>query len=367
MTYQILVINPGSTSTKIALYEDDKELLSQVVEHSAAELAPYPRLADQFVMRKQLVLSALGANHFDPAQLSAVMGRGGMIPGLASGGYIVNQAMIDCLTGDSIQSHASNLGAMIAYAIAQPLNIPAYIYDAVTSAELSDMMRVTGFTQIIRQSFCHALNSRATARKYAINQGKCYEDMNFIVAHLGGGISLSAISVGKIIDSISDDNGPFSPERSGGAPLLDVIELCYSGKYTHADMKKMIRGEGGMKAHLGTSDCKEIEARVDNGDAHAALVFEALGYQVAKGIGLLSTVLSGHIDAIILTGGLARSELLTNMIISRVEFIAPVAVMPGENEMEALALGALRILRGEEAAKQFTSEGFALKGLGTRG
>lgn len=351
--YYILSVNPGSSTTKIALYEDERMLFFENIEHTREELSIFKLIPDQLEYRKGLVLKTLKDKGYRLEQLSAVVGRGGLIPALKAGGYKVNAKMEEVLKSDSISPHAANLGGLIAGAIAKPLKIPAYIYDAVTSGELSEIAKITGIPDIVRQSMCHALNSRAMARKYAQSLGKKYEDMNFIVAHLGAGISVSAHKCGHIIDSVADDDGPFSPERSGSIPLMDAIELCYSGKYTKAEMKEMVRGKGGMYAYLGTSDCRVIEQRIKDGDQKAKLLFEAQAYQIAKAIGILSITLYGKVDFIILTGGVANSKLLTSMIEPYVKFIAPVVVLPGENEMEALANAGLRLLRGEETAKEY--------------
>lgn len=351
--YYILSVNPGSSTTKIALYEDENMVFSENIGHTREELSPFKLIPDQLDYRKELVLKTVKDKGYKLEQLSAIVGRGGLIPNLKAGGYRVTPKMEQILRSDSISPHAANLGGLIASAIGKPLNIPAYIYDAVTSGELSDIAKITGIPEIVRQSMCHALNSRAMARKYAESLGKKYEKMNFIVAHLGGGVSVSAHKEGHIIDSVADDDGPFSPERSGSIPLMDAIELCYSGKYTKAEMKERVRGKGGMYAYLGTSDCKVVEDRIKDGDLLAKLIFEALAYQVSKGIGLLSITLYGKIDCIILTGGAANSKLLTSLIEPYVKFIAPVVVLPGENEMEALANAGLRLLRGEETAKEY--------------
>jgi butyrate kinase len=255
--------------------------------------------------------------------------------------------------GDKVVDHASNLGALIAASIADPLGIPAYIYDAVSADEFCDLARVTGFPEYSRRNFSHVLNTKAMGRKYAKEKGGAYSDFNLIIAHLGGGISISAHKKGRIIDSISDDGGPFSPERSGSVPLNFIVELCYSGKYTKGEVLRKIRGGGGLKAHLDTADCRQIEERIAAGDEHAKLVYEAMGYQIAKGIGTICPVFDGPIDAIILTGGVAFSKMITDMVKEKVSFIAPVAVYPGENEMESLTLGALRILREEEVAREY--------------
>ena len=352
--HRILSVNPGSTSTKIALYEDEKPVFIQNIEHTREELAPFTRIPDQLEYRKQLVLDTLESNGYQLEQLSAIVGRGGLVPNLKTGGYRVNDQLAAVLSGEEISPHASNLGGLIAKSLADPLGLPAYIYDAVTSGELNEVARITGIPGVVRQSMCHALNSRAMARKYAVAMGKKYEDMRILVAHLGGGTSVSAHENGKIIDSIGDDDGQFSPERSGSVPLLSVIDMCYSGLYTKEEMVQKIRGKGGMFAHLGTSDCRIIEQRIQEGDEKAKVVFEAQAYQIAKGIGLLSITLKGQVDVIILTGGVAHSRLLTSLVEKYVSFIAPVVVMPGENEMEALANAGLRLLRGEETAREYT-------------
>lgn len=353
MEYKILAVNPGSTSTKFALYEDARQVYCGTIEHSDEALAGFGQVTEQLEMRKGLLLSRLKAEGLSLAGLSAVVGRGGMLPSLHAGGYLVNEAMKRRILGGPIIDHASNLGALIADAIAAPLNIPAYIYDAVSADELYDIARITGFPEVIRQSYAHVLNTKAMGRKAAAACGRRYEDMNFITAHLGGGISICAQEKGRIVDVITDDAGPFAPERGGSIPLTYVIDMCYSGLYDKKTLARKLRGAGGLKAHLGTHDCREVERRIAAGDQKAKAVYEAMAYQVAKGIGELAPTLSGRIDAVILTGGVAYSEMLTGWIRERVEFLAPVMVMPGEDEMEPLALGALRILRGEEPASVY--------------
>lgn len=348
MSYFILVLNPGSTSTKAAVYEDEQPRISRSMEHSNQDLSPYPTLNDQLDYRVALVRSWLAQEKFDLTTLNAVVGRGGIVPNLVAGGYQVNDALTDCLLHHTVFDHASNLGGLMARAFADPLHIPAYIYDAVTSDELLPEARVTGFREVTRTSFCHVLNARATAHKYAQAMGRSYEDMNLVVAHLGGGISISAHSHGRIIDSVADDAGPFSPDRAGSLNMLYVVDMCYSGKYTKSDMLKKLRGEGGMSALLGTHDCREVERRIAQGDERAALVYQAQALQIAKGVGTMLACFTELIDAVILTGGLANSKLLTGKVIEYLHNLCRVVVIPGENEMEALALGALRILRGEE-------------------
>jgi len=357
MGYRQLIINPGSTSTKLALYEDREKLVQENIPHDARQLQQFQRIVDQIPFRTAVIRSFMERNQIREDGLSAVVARGGLLPGLKTGGYLVNEALCEALADNKLsQPHPSNIGAMLAKALADPLGIPAYIYDAVTSSELPLIARITGTTDILRQSYCHALNSRATAIRYAEEQGIPYEQLRLIVVHMGGGISLSAHIGGKIVDSIGDDEGPFSPERGGSLPTFELIQMCYSGKYTLEEMQRKLRGTGGMYAHLGTSDCRKIEDRIRQGDTHTELIFQAQAYQIAKGIGELSAVLRGKCDAIILTGGLAHSEMLTKLIAEYIWFVAPIVRMPGENEMEALALGGLRILSGQENAHTYRRE-----------
>lgn len=346
--YFILTINPGSTSTKIGVFENEKELFSSSVEHQSAFLETFQTVNDQFKFRKSTVLEILETHHFDCRKLSAVVGRGGLLPPIKSGGYTVNDAMKTIILEGNLSEHAANLGALLADAIARPLGVPAFIYDGVSSDEMDDIARITGFPEIQRQSFCHVLNSKAMGREYAREMGKNYNEMNFLIAHLGSGISISAHHKGRIIDVISDDTGPFSPERSGSIPLFALVDLIYSNHYEKKELLKKIRGMGGLKGHLGTGDIRAIEKRILDGDTRAKQIYEAQAYQIAKGIGEIAVVLKGEIDGIILTGGMAYSEKLTNMIQDYIAFIAPVKCLPGENELEALALGGLRLLKGEE-------------------
>ncbi len=353
MNYKILAINPGSTSTKVALYENENRIFSECIEHTKEELNSYDEILDQMGFRTRAVYSILAKQKVGLSELSAVAGRGGLLPNMLGGGYLVTETMIDAIYNDEASPHASNLGALLASEIAMPLGINAYIYDAVTADEFPDIAAITGMPDVRRRSMCHVLNMKATARKAAAKHGRKYEDMRLIVAHLGGGISIGIHEDGKIIDAIGDDAGPFAPERSGSVPLFYVIEMCFSGKYNKKEMARKVRGQGGLKAHFGTSDCREIEKIIMEGNEQAKLVYEAMAYQIAKGIGEMAPVLRGEIDYIILTGGLAYSKMLTNMIAERVNFIAPIEVIPGEDEMEALTLGVLRILRGDETAREY--------------
>lgn len=354
MVYKILAINPGSTSTKIALYENEQEILVKTLDHPAEEIDKFEKVVDQFQMRKDVVLAFLNDNGFDVNKLDAVVGRGGMLPPVKSGAYRVNDLMVDRLKNRPLVEHASNLGALIAHEIASSIGKDAYIYDSVKVDELTPEARISGMPLLPRTSTSHVLNSRAMAIKTAKKMGKNYTEMNFVVAHIGGGVSLSVYEKGRLTDIISDDEGPFSPERSGRVNLRPFMEMCFSGKYDKKTVGKMISGNGGLKGYLGTTDAREVEKMIHEGNDEAALVYRAMAYQIAKGIGELSTVLKGNVDAIILTGGIAYSKMMTDMIRERVEFIAPVEIMAGENEMESLALGALRVLRNEEQAREYT-------------
>ncbi|WP_019229455.1 butyrate kinase [Sedimentibacter sp. B4] len=352
--YKILAINPGSTTTKIALYENEQEILVKTLDHPAEEMEKFEKVVDQFQMRKDVVLLFLKDNGFDVNKLDAVVGRGGMLPPVKSGAYRVDDLMVDRLKNRPVVEHASNLGALIAHEIASSVGKEAYIYDSVKVDELIPEARISGMPALPRTSTSHVLNSRAMAIKTAKNMGKNYTEMNFVVAHMGGGVSLSVYEKGRLSDIISDDEGPFSPERSGRVNLRPFMDMCFSGKYDKKTVGKMISGNGGLKGYLGTTDAREVEKMIHEGNDEANLVYRAMAYQIAKGIGELSTVLKGNVDAIILTGGIAYSKMMTDMIKERVEFIAPVEIMAGENEMESLALGTLRVLRNEEQAKEYT-------------
>lgn len=349
--YQILAINPGSTSTKIAIYEDTKEIFKKNIEHTNDELEKYKNIAEQYEMRYKAIMDFLEENGFDVWNLSAVVGRGGLLPPVKSGAYRVNESMVNRLRFRPVVEHASNLGAIISNEIANKVGIPAFIYDSVAVDELEDIARISGLVDIERKSFSHALNMRAVAIKTAGEMEKNYKDMNFIVAHLGGGISVSVHSKGKMIDIVSDDEGPFSPERSGRLPGKDLMNMCYENDKN--TMKKKLRGKGGLISYLGTNSALVVEEKIKSGDDYAKLIYEAMAYQIAKGIGELAVVVDGAVDRIIITGGIAHSSMMTGWIKKRVEFIAPVVIVPGENELESLAMGALRVLKGEETAREY--------------
>jgi butyrate kinase len=373
--YRILTINPGSTSTKVALFEDERPLFVEAIYHSAEEIAAFPRIADQYAFRRDAVLSLLGEQEIRLDSLDAVVGRGGLLRPIPSGTYRVNERMLDELRPESDEGlrhpqereHASNLGAIIADEIARRVGIPAFIVDPVCVDEFDAIARVSGLPEIERRSLSHALNLKAAARRAAAELGKRYDEaasltgVNLVVAHLGGGISVTAHRRGRMVDvnQALDGTGPFAPERAGGLPVGDVVRMAYSVPphdevhYTYEEMIKRISGRGGLVAHLGTNDARQVERRIEEGDEHARLIYEAMAYQIAKEIGLMATVLKGDVDAIILTGGLAHSEMLVNWIVERVEWIAPVMIYPGEDEMLAMAQGALRVLRGEEEARDY--------------
>lgn len=351
--YKLLTINPGSTSTKIAVYEDERQIFSHTFEHDVKELEQFVSLNDQIPYRTELILEFLKNEGYYPSVFDGIVARGGMLPPIETGGYVINDAMKDCLMYRPAMQHASNLGALIADKIASPFKIPAWIYDAVVSDELPPEAKITGFPEIERQSFSHVLNARAMARKAAEQSGKKYEDCNYIVVHMGGGVSVAAHAKGRMIDSVSDDAGPFSPDRSGSVNLMYLVDLCFDSGLDKKTIMKKIRGAGGMKAHLGTHDLREVEKRIIEGDEKAKLVFDAMALQIAKGAGCMMGVFEEPIDGVILTGGLANSKSLVAAITKRLEHLLPIIVLPGENEMESLALGGLRILRGEEQAKTF--------------
>lgn len=354
MSYKILAINPGSTSTKLALYREEEKVLDHTLEHPAEDLKKFGKVIDQYEYRKEVIEEFLHKKGVDLKELSAIVGRGGMLPPVEAGAYWVNEKMLHCLRNNPVVEHASNLGAIIAYEIGKPYKIPCFVYDSVTVDQLEDVARITGIPEVKRISFNHVLNSRATAMKLAKKLGKKYEDVNIIVTHIGGGISVSAHKTGRIIDMLADDEGPFAPERAGRIPGKELINICFSGKYNKREVIGKMRGNAGLKAHLGTHDAREIEKMIEEGNNEARVVYEAMAYQIAKGIGEMATVLKGKVDAIILTGGIAYSKMMTDMIKERVEFISPVEIIPGENEMEALAFGALRVLKGQEKAKKYS-------------
>lgn len=353
--YKLLIINPGSTSTKIGVYEDENQILEENLKHSAEEIAKYNTIYDQFPFRKEVILNVLKEKNIDIKTLSAVVGRGGLLKPIVSGTYAINEKMLEDLKIGVQGQHASNLGGIIANEIAKELNIPAFIVDPVTVDEMQETARISGIPEVRRRSIFHALNQKAVAKRYAKEKGVKYEDLNLIVTHMGGGTSVGAHCKGKVIDvnNALTGEGPFSPERSGGVPIGDLIDIAYSGKVTYEEMKKKINGKGGAVAYSGTNDFKVVADKADAGDKDSKLIYDAYIYQIAKEIGQDAAVLSGKVDAILLTGGIAYNKGITGKIAERVSFIAPVVVYPGEDELLALTQGALRVLKGEEKAKEY--------------
>ncbi len=384
---KILVINPGSTSTKMAVYYDEKPILLRNITHSAEELAPFDAITEQQDFRRQLVIDELRQSDI-PLDFDAVIGRGGLVKPISGGVYEINQQMIDdTLHGCVMHNHACNLGCLIAYEIAEEINAKhaapktnaqdvadgspigaspinaaspsprcrSFIADPGVVDELSPLARISGSPLMPRICIWHALNQRAIARRYARGIGKEYEDLNLIICHLGGGISVAAHDHGRAIDANNalDGEGPFSPERAGSLPAADLIRLCFSGKYSEKQLLKRIAGKAGLNAHLGTNNMREILQRIQQGDKHAELIVDAMIYHVAKNIAAEAAVLCGKVDAILLTGGMAHSDYLVSRLRQRIDFLAPVYTFPGEDEMEALALNALAVLQKKREAKVY--------------
>lgn len=353
MKFRVLAINPGSTSTKVAVYDNENLIMSESIAHSSEELSKYKCNMDQLEMRTEAIEKLLEEKGIDVKSLNAVVGRGGALPPVKSGAYRVNDLMIDTLKNRPVLDHASNLGAVIAKSIADSVGIDSFIYDSISVDEMSDVARISGLKEFERTSMGHALNTRAMALKYAKDKGLDYKSLNLIVAHVGGGATVYLHEHGQMSDMISDDEGPFSPDRSGRVPCIALIEECYANNFSLYDMKKKIRGKGGIYSYLNTNDIRKVEEMISDGDKYAEMVYDAMVYQMAKAIGEMATVVDGDVDAIIVTGGIAHSKMFTSKLKKKVGFISHVEIMPGENEMESLAFGALRVLKGEETAREF--------------
>ncbi|HSV76442.1 MAG TPA: butyrate kinase [Bacteroidales bacterium] len=352
----ILAINPGSTSTKIAVFQGTKELFLKNIKHTFDDLSGFKMISEQYEFRKSIILKELESAGFKLKQFAIVVGCGGLVKPIISGVYEVNEALIHDLRLGVQGQHASNLGGLIANDIAQSLpSARAFIADPVVVDELQPLARITGHPLFERTSIFHALNQKAIARQYAKSISRPYEELNLIVAHLGGGISVGAHCKGRVIDvnQALHGEGPFSPERSGTLPVGALVSLCFSGEYTEEQIKKMITGKGGYVAYLGTNDAYEVEKRANSGDEKAAFIQEAMAYQVSKEIGALSTVLKGEIDAILLTGGIAYGKPFVESVSERVKHLAPIFVYPGEDEMRALAMNGLMVLKGEIEPKVY--------------
>jgi len=353
---RILAINPGSTSTKIAVYQDRDPIFVKNIRHSNEELEPYGKISDQFHFRKEIILQQLIEAEIGIDTIKIVMGRGGLLKPIPSGIYEVNEVMINDLEHSPLGEHASNLGGLIAYDICKSLpDASAYIVDPIVVDELEDLARISGHPLFMRISIFHALNQKAVAREFARSIHKKYEEMSLIVVHLGGGITVGAHLNGRVIDVNQglDGEGPFTPERSGTLPVGQLIRLCYSGQYTMKEVLKMNKGEGGLVSYLGTNDAMQVEKRINEGDKDAELIYHAMAYQVAKCIGEMYTVLKCNVDAILITGGIAYDKNFVNWIQERVYKLAPIHVFPGEDEMRALAMNGLMVLRGEMEPKTY--------------
>jgi butyrate kinase len=349
----VLVINPGSTSTKVALFQGLQCFRQDNLSHTAAELSAFSGIIDQYRFRLSSIENFLADARI--GRLDAVVGRGGLLHPLAGGTYSVTDKMVEDLKRGVQGEHASNLGGLLARGLADERGIPAFIVDPVAVDEMDDVARISGHPLIVRRSLFHALNIKAVARRVARDLEQQVNELRLIMVHLGGGISVASMFLGRVIDvNNANEMGPFSPERTGGLPCGDLVNLCFSGKFSERDVLRQISGQGGMVAYINTNDARDAYARAAQGDTKAAEVMAAMAYQIAKEIGAYATTLKGQVDAIVLTGGLANSERLTSAISQYVEFIAPVLVYPGEDEMLALAEGALRVLAGEEKAKVYT-------------
>ena len=360
--HRLLVINPGSTSTKVAVYEDERPLFVETLRHDSQEIARFAHILDQYEFRLEAVRVLLRKWQTPLDSLAAVVGRGGLLRPIPSGTYRVNDRMLsDLRRRDNEREHASSLGALLAQEIAEQARVPAFIVDPVCVDEFDDLARVSGLPEIQRRSLSHALNLKAMARRAARELGRPYGELNLVVVHLGGGISVTAHAGGRMVDvnQALDGTGPFAPERAGGLPVGDVVRMCfgvapYEGlSLTYEQMFRKLAGQGGLVAHLGTNSTVEVERRIEAGDSHAGLIYEAMAYEIGKEIGAMATVLKGQVDAIVITGGVAHSEMLVNWVRQRVAWIAPLLIYPGEDEMLALAQGALRVLRGQEQAREY--------------
>jgi len=354
--HRILAINPGSTSTKISVFEDEKEVWTTKITHSSDEVAAFDSIFGQYDFRQSVIRNELQKAGYEISTFSAIVGRGGLVYPLEGGTYEVGEILLEDLRLGVQGQHVSNLGAPIASELAHEAGCPAFIVDPVVVDEMEPLARFTGHPAISRRSIFHALNQKAVARKVAGDLGREYEDINLIVVHLGGGISVGAHHRGRVIDvnNALNGDGPFTPERSGGLPVGDLVDLCFSGEVSHEDVKRMIKGAGGIVAYLDTNDMLHVEKEIEKGNDEFRIVYEAMAYQVSKEVGSLAAVLKGDVDAIVITGGVAYDRNFISWIKDRVSFIAEVMVYPGEKEMESLALGALRVLRGKEKARTYS-------------
>lgn len=353
--FKILVLNPGSTSTKIALFNNMEKVFEETLRHSKSDLEKFDSIIAQKDYRFEMIQKALKDNNMRFEDVDAIAARGGIIKPIESGTYIIDDGMLKDLYGPSASKHASALAGIIGYELKNRYNIPAYVVDPVVVDELQDIARISGIAGIDRISIFHALNQKAIAKNTAKDLNKKYEDCNFIVAHMGGGISVAAHQKGKVIDvnNAIDGEGPFSPERCGGIAMNDVVEMCFSNKYSKDEIKAFATKSGGLLSYLQTNDLRDVEKMIDENNGYALLIYKAMAYQIAKEIGAMAVVMKGKVDAIVLTGGLAYSQKFSDLIQEQVEFIAPVKRYPGEFELEALTMGVLAVLNNEEEAKTY--------------
>lgn len=355
MSIKSLIINPGSTSTKIGVFEDEVMLYDQTLRHSTEEISQYASIIDQKDFRKDIIVNFLKDKGEDLNSFNVIVGRGGLLKPIPGGTYAVTDELLaDLKTGVQGQ-HASNLGGILAREIGDEIGVPSFIVDPVVVDELTPVARISGMPELPRRSIFHALNQKAVARRYAKEQGVAYEDLNLIVIHMGGGVSVGAHQKGQIVDvnNILDGEGAFSPERAGTVPVGDLIKLCFSGKYDQKTLYKKICGNGGYNGYLGTNDARDVEKLAKEGDKKAQVVLDAFYYQLAKDAGAMAAVLCGKVDQIILTGGIAYSPLSRQKLEEHLGWIAPFTVYPGEDELLALTQGALRVMNGEEEAKKY--------------
>ncbi len=352
---KLLVINPGSTSTKIGVFEDEELLFDETLRHSTEEISQYATIVDQKDFRKDIIMTFLKSKGLEAKDFDCVVGRGGMLKPIPGGTYPVTDSLLEDLKIGKQGQHASNLGGILAREIADSVGKPSYIVDPVVVDEMEPVARLSGVPELPRTSVFHALNQKAVAKRYAKENGKKYEDLNLIVVHMGGGVSVGPHKHGKVVDIFNalDGDGAFSPERAGAVPSGALIKLCFSGKLTEKEVYKKICGNGGFNAYLGTNDARDVEKMIEEGNKEAELVYRAFTYQVAKNVGSMAAVLDGKVDQIILTGGIAYSQRAVSWIKEKVEWIAPVTVYPGEDELLALAQGALRVMNGEEKALEY--------------
>jgi len=355
MSIKSLIINPGSTSTKIGVFEDETLLFEETLRHSTEEIAQYDSIVDQKDFRRKIIIDLLASKNFDIKSLNVVVGRGGMLKPIPGGTYAVTEELLEDLKKGVQGQHASNLGGILAKEIADSIGVPSYIVDPTVVDELIPIARYSGVPELPRVSIFHALNQKAVAKRYAKEVGKPYETLRLIVVHMGGGVSVGAHENGKVIDVFNalDGDGAFSPERAGGVPSGALIKMCFSGKYTEKEVYGKVLGNGGLNAYLGTNDMREVTKRAKEGDEKAAETKQAFIFQVAKDIGSMACVLNGKVDQILVTGGIAYGEDIVAALKERAEWIAPFTVYPGEDELLALAQGALRVLRGEEELKKY--------------